>query len=165
MLHQRLGYIPSHPLLIGEAVPDGVDHSCDAAESMQTSAGQVGHMGQAPEGNQVVRTDAMHGNAADDDHVAAVIGKPVTERAGRVQIITTEQAFLPEFADALSRSTHVRNVWINAAGAEQIADGAFESRRIEIISAGNAYGRCGKRRMVVVIAVGHRVLPVRCFRR
>jgi hypothetical protein len=63
--HQRVGDVARHPFLVGEAVADGVDQAGDAAEAVQAAARQVGDVGDAAERHQVVRADAMDGDAAD----------------------------------------------------------------------------------------------------
>ena len=76
MCDERIGDVARHPFLIGEAVADGIDHAGDAAEAVQATSGNVGDVRDATEGNEVMRADAMNGNAADYDHVAACVGKP-----------------------------------------------------------------------------------------
>jgi hypothetical protein len=78
--HQCVGDVARHPFLIGEAVTDRVDQACDAAKAVQAAAGQVGDVGEAAKGYQVVRADAVHGDAADDHQVASLIGKAVAQR-------------------------------------------------------------------------------------
>ena len=138
VMHQRFGYIPGHPLLVGETVADGVDQSCDPAESVQTAAGQISDMGYATKRDQMMRADTMDSDATYDNHVAAVVGKPFAQCASWVKIVTAEQTFLPEFAYALGRSSHVCDVRCNTAGTEQIADRPLESRRVKTIPARNA---------------------------
>jgi hypothetical protein len=101
VLHQRVGDVAGHPFLVGEAMADRVDQAGDAAKAVQASAGQVGDMRDAAKRHQVVRADAMHGNAAHDHQVAAQIGEAVAERGRRVEVVAAEQAALPEFADTL----------------------------------------------------------------
>jgi hypothetical protein len=85
----------------------------------------------------MMRTDAMHGDAAHHDHIPAMIRESVAQDGGRVDVVTAEQAFLPEFAHALggfapmcamsgampqaaSRSRMARS---NAAGSKSLARG------------------------------------------
>ena len=49
VVHEGIGDIARHPLLIGETMADGVHEAGDPAETMQTPAGQVGDMGKAAE--------------------------------------------------------------------------------------------------------------------
>jgi hypothetical protein len=102
--HQRVGDVARHPFLIGEAMADRVDQAGDAAKAVQATAGQVGDVRDAAKRHQVVRADAMHGNAAHHHQVAALIGEAVAERGRRVEVVAAEQAALPEFAHALRGS-------------------------------------------------------------
>ncbi len=155
MLHQGFGDIAGHPFLVGEAMADGVDQPGDPAKAVQASARQVGHVSHAAERHQMVRTDAMDGDAADDDHVPAMIFKTVAKRYARIKVITAEQAFLPELAYALRGFAHVRRIRGDAAGAEQVIDSLLEGRRVEGAAARNADVHRRGRRVLVVGTVGH----------
>ena len=76
----------------------------------------------------------MNGDAANDHHVAARVVETVAENARRVEVVAAEQTFLPEFANALRRASHVLDVGRDAAGGEQIADCLLESRRVESVA-------------------------------
>jgi len=137
---------------------DCIDQACDAAKAVQAAAGQIGDVGQAAKGYQVVRADAVHGDAADDHQVAALIGKAVAERCRRVELVATKQAALPEFPHALRCARHVRVVRGNPTGAQQVADRALEGGSVETVVARDADVEGGVGRLVVAAAVGHGVL-------
>jgi len=126
---------------------------------VQATAGQIGDVRDAAKRHQVVRADAMHGDAAHHYQIAALIGKAIAERGRRVEVVTPKQAALPEFADALRGSPDVRGIRRNPAGGQQIADRALESGRVEGMLAWNADLVCGCGRWVGVAAVGHGLLP------
>jgi hypothetical protein len=88
-------------------------------------------MGDTAEGHEVMRTDAMDGDAADHHHVRALVGEALAERPGRIYLIAAQQALLPEFAHALRRLAGVHGVAGDAAGMQQIGDGALEGGGIE----------------------------------
>lgn len=138
VVHQCFCDVAGHPLLIGEAVSDGVDQAGDPSEAVQTTSRQVGDMCYAAKGNEMVRTDAMNGNSANHHHIAAMIGETLAQRFGGIKVISAEQALLPKFANPLCRSSHVFRVRGNAAGAEQIAHRALERYRVECLPAGNS---------------------------
>jgi hypothetical protein len=93
----------------------------------------------------------MYGDAAHHDPIPAMIREPVTQDGGRVDVVTVEQALLPEFRHALSGFAHVRD----AAGSQQIVDGPLERDRIEITGARNAQIGGQGRRMIVISTIGH----------
>ena len=117
---------------------DGVDEPGNAAESVQAATGQVGDMRHPAERHQMVRADAVDGDAADDDHVLAVVVKTVAERFGRVEVVAAEQAFLPEFAHALCRAAHVRGIGGDSAGRQQIAYRLFKCKGVKLSGPRNA---------------------------
>ena len=135
---QGVGDVAGHPFLVGEAVADGVHEAGDAAKAVQAAAGQVGDVGDAAEGHQVVRADAVDGDAAHHDHVAARVGEAVTECGRRVEVVAAEQAALPEFAHALRGASHVRALGFDAAGVEQVANRALEGDGVEGAAARDA---------------------------
>ena len=75
-----------HPFLVGKAVADRVHQPCDSAETVQTTARQVGDMGDAAKRHQVMRAYAVHRDAAQRDHVAARILEAFAERLGGVRV-------------------------------------------------------------------------------
>ena len=137
---------------------DGVDQPCDPPEAVQSAAGQIGDVGDAAKRHQVVRADAVNGDAANDHHVVARVVETVAENARRVEVVTAEQAFLPEFANALRGTPHVLDVRRDAAGGEQVADRLLESWGVERIAARDADAGCGVWWMLVLCFVGHRRL-------
>ncbi len=140
-----------HPLLVGVAVADRIDHARDAAETVQPPIGQVGHVRDTPKRQQMVRTDAVHRNAADDDHIAARILEAVAQRLGGIDVVAVQQAPLPKLAHALGRLARVRGIDLDAARLEQALDGQLESLRIERTDAPDAVaGRCPDRVVVVM---------------
>lgn len=138
VMHQGLRDIPRHPLLVGETVANGVHQPGDAPETVEPATGQVGDVGQPAEGDQMMRANAMDGDAADDHHVRAVVGKAFAQCCGRVQIVATEQAMFPQGTDAFGGTAHVGCVGSDAAGAQEVADGALEGDRVEGILPRNA---------------------------
>jgi hypothetical protein len=85
---QCVGNVARHPFLVSKTVTDGVDHPRNAAEAMQSPARQIANVRNAAKRHQVMRANAMYGYAPDHDHIGAVVGKSVTERFSRVQVIT-----------------------------------------------------------------------------
>jgi hypothetical protein len=90
--------VARHPLLVRQAVTDGVDEARDAAEPVQPSPRQVGDVRMASKGHEVVRADAVHGDAANDDEVLARVLEALAEDGGRVLGVPREQTLLPERA-------------------------------------------------------------------
>jgi uncharacterized protein YaeQ len=138
VLHQGIGDVTGHPFLVGEAVADRVDKTRDAAKAVQPAAGQVGDMRNAAKGHQMMRADAMNGDAADDDHVAARVGEAIAESLGRINVVAAEQALLPQLAHAHGRLAGVHGVGIDAAGVQQVGDGLFEGDGVEAAMPGDA---------------------------
>ena len=110
---------------------DGVDQPGDAPEAVQTATRQIGDVRDATKRYQMMWTDTVDGDAADDHHVGAMIFKALAERIRRIEIVTPEQATLPEFAYALRCPSHVRRIWGNATGTEQVTDGLLKGGRVE----------------------------------
>ena len=156
---QGVGDVAGHPFLVGEAVADGVHKTGDAAKAVQAAAGQVGDVGDAAEGHQVVRADAVDGDAAHHDHVAARVGEAVTECGRRVEVVAAEQAFLPKLTYAHGCFAHVRAVRGDAAGGEEVENGFLESACVKRLRARDA--ERGRHRCVVIAEIGHRGLSGR----
>ena len=150
---EGVGDVAGHPLLIGEPVADGIDHPRDAPETVQPAARQIGHVRYPAKRYQVVRAHAVHGDAANHHHVAARVVEAIAQRLGGVELVATEQAALPQFAHAADGSAGVRTVGGNAAGTQQIANGAFERGGVECPRAGDADAAFGRRGVVAI--VGH----------
>ncbi len=91
--------VAREPLLVREAMPDGVDEARDATEAVQSAAGQIRDVRHSSERYEVVRADAVHRDAANDDDVFARIGEAVAEDVGEVLSVATEQSLLPERPD------------------------------------------------------------------
>jgi hypothetical protein len=125
--------VARHPLLVGEAVADDVDEARDSAKTVESTARLVSDVGNAAKRNEVMRTDAVHRDPADDDEVLSVVGEPFTEHGGRVLAIPTEQALLPECANAAGRLLHMR-VALDATRGEQSVNRALEGFRVERLS-------------------------------
>ena len=85
-----------------------------------------------------MRTDAVHGDAADDHHVLARVGETLAECSCWVEVVTAEQTFLPEFPHALRGFSHMGRLGFDAAGAQEIADSAFEGCGVEGVALRNA---------------------------
>src|SRR5512139_2292792 len=155
--HQRLGDVARHPFLVGEAVPDGVDHARDAPETVQPPAGDVGDVRHAAERHQMVRAHAVDGDSAHHHHVVAVVGEALAQRVGGRNRVAAEQPALPQFAHALGGAPGVHRVRRDAAGGEEVVYRALERRRIEWPGLRDAEAaRAGWRVAVVVVAgVGH----------
>ena len=139
---------------------DRIDQPGDAPETVQPPTGEVGYVGDPAEGDEMMRADAVDGDAAHHHHVAACVVEAFAERGGRVEIVAAEQATLPEFADALGGAPHVPGVGGDAAGAQQIVDGALERRRVEVVLAGDPDAGRGRTGGGIVIAgIGHGISP------
>jgi len=157
---QRVGNIAGHPFLIGETVTDRIDQAGDSAEAVQASAGQVRDVRHATEWHEVMWAYAMHGNSADHHQIAAPIGETVAKRSRRIEIVAAEQAALPEFADALRRSPHVRDIGGNAAGGEEVADRPLERDRVESVATRDADFAGVLGQALVVITFWHDGSPI-----
>ncbi len=160
---QGVGDVARHPFLIGEAVANGVDQAGDAAETVQATAGEVGDVGKATERHEMVWANAVDGDAAYDDHVAARVFKAFAKRGCRIELVAAKQASLPEFAHTLCRAPHMHALRFDAAGFEQIGNRMFKSLGIErMVSRDADRCRCpawagvGTVAMVVTKAVGCR---------
>src|SRR5690606_22003673 len=125
--------------LIREAMTDRVDQACDATEAVQASTGQIGDMGHAAKRHEVMRAHAVHGDAADHDHVTPRILEAFAKHIRWIELVAAEQPALPKFAHALRRAPGVRVVRRDAAGEQQITNRALEGDGVEIAATRNAY--------------------------
>ena len=130
VLDEGVDHISGEPLLVGEAVRDGVHETGDAAKAMQPSARYVGDVGDAAKRHQVMGTDAVHRDAADKHQVVAVVGEAVAEHLGEVLPISAEQSLFPKRPHARRRLGHVGLV-VDAAGPDHGAHGLLEGRPVE----------------------------------
>ncbi|KGS65254.1 hypothetical protein X979_2570 [Burkholderia pseudomallei MSHR7527] len=126
---------------------DRIDHTGDAPEAMQSPSRQIGHVCYAAKWQQVMRTNTMDSDTADDDHIFLSIIETHTQRLGRINIVAVKQALLPEFPHTLRRAAGMCGVYLDTTGHEQATDRHFECGGIELADASN-FGR----RMVVDIA-------------
>ena len=97
-------------------------------------------MGHPPKGHQMVRANAMHRDATDDDHVAPAVLEPVAQGLCRIALIAPEQSLLPEFSDPLGGSVHVWRLRRQARSTQEFVDRPLESGAIEGPDPRNAAG-------------------------
>jgi hypothetical protein len=164
MHDEGVGDVAGEPFLVGEAVPDGIHQARNATKAMQTTAGDVGDMRNATKGHEMVRTDAMDGDAADDDEVAAGVLDPRAKYFSNVLPRPSQETTLPEVADPLGGRAHVAVTHlggVDATGAQQSDDGGFERLPVESPGGLDADGararsevRSGRVRVVVVVSHG-----------
>jgi hypothetical protein len=67
-----------------------IDQSSNTPKAVQASTWQVGNMGQATKGNQVMWANAVNGNSSNDYHVATMIDKAFTQCHRWIKVIASE---------------------------------------------------------------------------
>ena len=76
-MHQYFRDVARHLFLIGEAVTDRIDHSCNSAKAVKSAAWQISDVSKATKRSQMMRADAVNRDAADDDYGGAIVFKAI----------------------------------------------------------------------------------------
>src|SRR5690554_399880 len=119
-------------------------------------------MGDTTKRHEMMRTDPMYRNAADDHHVLSRVFETVSERFGRFDVVSAEQTMLPEFAHARGGATGVGAVGGNAAGIEQGNHRCFECFWVKVSIARDAGFAMSVGRVIVVAIVHERAFSGCC---
>jgi len=128
--NEGIGDLRGESLLELRAPCYEVDQAGDFADADDATAGDIGHVGAAVEGEEVMLAHGEERNIAQDDHLRMAFLKSNFEEFGGVDAKTAED-FGISVGDAARGIPQPLAVGIFADGEEHLADGGFNPGRIE----------------------------------
>src|SRR6266851_3594067 len=125
-----LGNLTGHALLNLQTARKHVNHACDLAESQHTLLRQIGDMGFAEEGQEVVFAEAEEFDVFNDDHL--VVGhaeRRAVQYMIDVQVVTAGQIF-ERFLETLRRLAQPFAIGILSDDLDNFAHVAGDAARV-----------------------------------
>ncbi len=127
--HEQIGQFLRHPLLNLRPTSQHLDGSCQLAQADDLAIGQVGDVGLAQEGEQVMLAHRLEADVPDQDHLIVLDRERLLEQFAGVLVQAGEDLGV-HASHPCGRLLQALPVGVLADGDQDLTNGSFDARMI-----------------------------------